>query len=586
MPEDVISVYPQPKRWRLTGGRVCVPSPLTLSGPGTDCGVLRAEPVDAGWIQSAFDSSLATEAYRLRIAQSGVELWAGAEPGLRWALMTLRQLLEACELRELEIEDWPDFAHRGFMLDISRDRVPTMASLQELVEAMSACKLNHLQLYTEHAFAYRKHEAVWLAASPLTAQELSELGRYAAAHGIALAANQNCLGHMERWLRVPGYEHLGELRSPMAIPNRGVREPSTLIPGDRHALALVRELLTELASLCPSPRIHIGCDEPFDLGFGASADRVRQLGHKAVFSEHVGQVSAICQELGKRPMFWCDPEPNEDDSLPEGLIALVWEYEGHRGFRKRLQAHAACGREVWVCPGTSNWLTTGGRTWNRRANLARAASEGQAAGAVGYLVTEWGDRGHLQQWPMTLFGMAEGAQCAWNAGAEFASEQAADAIWQAPQVGSWLARLGDVDCALSNGSRGSGTRIHNMSALGLELHFAPLHAKPIDADVAAWETVQDQLAVLEATRPSGRLEAECQHAVRLGRWAATRALARRRGLDSAAVAELQQELAAVLSSHRELWLRRSRPGGLQDSCAWLRRHLGYEARELLQLFGS
>ena len=61
------------------------------------------------------------------------------------------------------------------MLDISSDKVPTMGTLKQLVEILEKFNYNQLQLYTEHTFAYSKHEAVWKDASPMTAQE--EIGR-------------------------------------------------------------------------------------------------------------------------------------------------------------------------------------------------------------------------------------------------------------------------------------------------------------------------------------------------------------------------------------------------------------------------
>ena len=91
------------------------------------------------------------------------------------------------------------------MLDVSRDRVPTMATLRWFVDVLSALGYNELQLYVEHTFEFVGHERVWREASPLTAQEIKELARYAAVGGVELVANLNTFGHMgavvaPRWL--------------------------------------------------------------------------------------------------------------------------------------------------------------------------------------------------------------------------------------------------------------------------------------------------------------------------------------------------------------------------------------------------
>ena len=52
------------------------------------------------------------------------------------------------------------------MLDISRNRVPTMDWLKELIDVLSLLRYNELQLYTEHTFAYADHATVWKHASP------------------------------------------------------------------------------------------------------------------------------------------------------------------------------------------------------------------------------------------------------------------------------------------------------------------------------------------------------------------------------------------------------------------------------------
>ena len=46
-----------------------------------------------------------------------------------------------------------DDSFRGFMLDVSRDRVPTRSTLDFLTRVMVRCGLNHLELYGEAGFA-------------------------------------------------------------------------------------------------------------------------------------------------------------------------------------------------------------------------------------------------------------------------------------------------------------------------------------------------------------------------------------------------------------------------------------------------
>ena len=53
--------------------------------------------------------------------------------------------------------------------------MPTQAELLALVRALGRLRVNQLQLYIEHTFAFRGHEDAWKDASPLTPAEVREL---------------------------------------------------------------------------------------------------------------------------------------------------------------------------------------------------------------------------------------------------------------------------------------------------------------------------------------------------------------------------------------------------------------------------
>ena len=69
------------------------------------------------------DPALSSEGYHLAVGVDGVELAYGDDNGLRYARQTLGQLTTADGIATATIDDHPDIAVRGQMLDISRDRV-------------------------------------------------------------------------------------------------------------------------------------------------------------------------------------------------------------------------------------------------------------------------------------------------------------------------------------------------------------------------------------------------------------------------------------------------------------------------------
>ena len=170
-----------------------------------------------------------------------------------YAICTLVQILQQSHrgLPCLTISDWPDFPARGVMLDISRDKVPTMETLFDLVDMLASWKVNQLQLYTENAFAYRRHPVVWANASPMTGQEVMALDQYCRQRYVELVPNQNSFGHMQRWLVHAQYSHLGE----------GAEPNCTLCPTDPASLAFVSSLYDELLPHFSSSLFNVGCDE-------------------------------------------------------------------------------------------------------------------------------------------------------------------------------------------------------------------------------------------------------------------------------------------------------------------------------------
>src|ERR671913_1471877 len=158
MPSRLV-LLPAPRRVNLSGGHVA----------------------DTTLVTESIDPAIArSQGYRIEIAPGRVDLIGHDEAGLFYARQTLVQLRRqyAIELPIGTIEDWPDFAVRGVMLDVSRDKVPTMGTLFGIIDMLAELKVNQLQLYTEHTFAYAHHRDVWRDASPITATEVRQLDQY------------------------------------------------------------------------------------------------------------------------------------------------------------------------------------------------------------------------------------------------------------------------------------------------------------------------------------------------------------------------------------------------------------------------
>ena len=324
--------------------------------------------------------------------RSGVELVGGDDAGVFYGEATLAQLarLHGGALPAGQVRDHPDLPVRGVMLDVSRDKVPTMATLTALVDRLASLKVNQVQLYSEHTFAYRNHPEVHAAASPYDAAEISELDAFCRARHVELVPNQNCLGHMNRWLAHDRYRPLAIAPDGFVDPFGIARPPMTIEPANPGSLALVRELLAELLPLFSSRRVHVGLDEAWEL----PASRIDD------FLSWVATLRAL-PELDEREMLmWGDMVSGRPDlvaSLPRGVTVCEWGYDDWYPFDERCAVLAEAGVPFWVAPGTSSWMSILGRLTNARTTCRRAAAAALAHGGSGYLNTDWGDLGHLQQ---------------------------------------------------------------------------------------------------------------------------------------------------------------------------------------------
>ena len=247
-------------------------------------------------VELRIDPSLAlpAEGFELAIAPDGVRLLARDPRGLNWGASALVQLARqrAPELPCLRLRDWPDLPVRGYMLDVSRDRVPTMDTLAQLVDLLELLRVNQLQLYTEHTFAYRDHARVWEHASPFTADEIRTVDGWCAERGIELVPNQNGFGHMERWLKHEPYTALGELA------DTGTGPGSTLAPTAESA-AFMRGLYAELLPCFREPPgEHRPATSRSSSGAAARGCAVRNRARAACTSSTCSSWSARCKPRG------------------------------------------------------------------------------------------------------------------------------------------------------------------------------------------------------------------------------------------------------------------------------------------------
>jgi hexosaminidase len=386
------------------------------------------------------------EGYAITISRREVRIEFREAGGLGMAMATMRQLQRQYGRRLpcLKIRDWPDFARRGVMLDVSRGRVPKLETLLELAEHLADFKINEFQLYTEHTFACSKYKSVWQSWGALTGEEIRQLDARCRQLGIDLVPNQNSFGHLRYFLEHPRLKQLAEVSGPYPdYSGEFVRRPSTLAPNHPGTLPFLRGLYDELLPNFSSRFFNVGCDETWDLGRGQSKQLCATKGQGRVYLDFLEKIHREVSARGKCMMFWGDIILKHQNLITElaafgapasgtarkaragkhavleagvpNLIALNWGYEADHPFDREAALFARAKIPFYVCPGTSTWQTLIGRHDNALANLRAAASAGRKHGARGYLITDWGDGGHPQPLAVSYLPWLAGASLSWCA---------------------------------------------------------------------------------------------------------------------------------------------------------------------------
>ena len=359
-------------------------------------------------------------AYTLTIDIDGIAITGCDFEGVRNGVQTLRQLIRqnGAVLPVLQIEDAPAYRIRGYYLDATRGRVPTLAWLKQWADKLCLYKYNQLQLYIEHTFAFDDMSETWRGSSPLTPADILEFDQYCANLGIELVPSVSTFGHQYVAMRTQELRELGEFPEDADRPFSFIERMRhhTLNVADDRAFAFSTQLVDSYLQLFRTKRFNICADETFDLGKGQSKQEAQRVGVATLYATYVGKLCEHLSQQGHEPMFWGDiaiEMPEILETLPNNVTLLNWQYDPEATDEK-IQLVAKAGAKQIVCPAVWGWNALLPRIDDAWNNIARIARYGIDCGAEGMLVTDWGDFGHVNDPRMAVPGMIFGAQYAWN----------------------------------------------------------------------------------------------------------------------------------------------------------------------------
>jgi hypothetical protein len=377
--------------------------------------LLRNDAADAKTLMArsnlAFDSLMEAEGYLLVIDQHETTIIGATGAGVFYGVQTFKQLLPLPGTSRVlptgTIRDWPAMQYRGIDDDLSRGPFPTLAFQKHQIRVFASFKINIYSPYFEHTLLYPEHPLAAPPGSSLTQVEAAELVTYARQYHVTIVPEQEAFGHLHHVLKYDLYADDAE------TPHGHV-----LAPGQPGTLPLIKDWFTQIASEFPSPFIHIGADETFELGAGRTHDEVQQKGYGTVYVDFLKQIHDTLAPLNRRLLFWGDigdANPDAVAGLPKDMIAVPWSYGVSPSYDKLIEPFSKAGIETWVAPGDSNWNEVYPVAKTALWNIQGFIRDGQRLGSAGALTTVWNDDGE-GLFNMDWYGVLFGAVAAWQPG--------------------------------------------------------------------------------------------------------------------------------------------------------------------------
>ncbi|HKM29598.1 MAG TPA: family 20 glycosylhydrolase [Bacilli bacterium] len=421
-------IYPNVKKISLNQGEFLVKEKLTVffHNEKENVFTITKDFVDEKKIVSATeadiifikDTALSFEAYKIEVKEK-IYIYYQTRQGALFALQTLKQIIMQgkTKIDYLQIYDEPDIKIRGFMLDISRDKVPKVATIKAIIDKMAALKMNHFELYVEgFSFGYQSFPQFLEADGYISVAEYQDLEDYANLLGIDMVPNQNGFGHMAKWLATEEYADLAECPEGIFLWGKH-RKPNTLNPLDPRSLELIKKMYLDMLPYVKSPYFNMNFDEPFELGKGKAKEECEKNGIGNIYIDYVLKAYEIIKEYKKTPLIWGDvliKHPDLLHRLPKEMIFVDWGYDATHPFDRNLGLLKDLGIKFMAAPGTTSWSSFAGRTSDWPENIANACLAVKKHGGEGVILTDWGDFGHLQFLPISYPGLVYMGLYSWR----------------------------------------------------------------------------------------------------------------------------------------------------------------------------
>ena len=379
-------------------------------------GKILVGSLDDSKIKSALEArkveipaNLNDEGYVLFVDAKQIVVGGKTETGTFYGLQTLKQMIRGTGanafIQGAKIVDFPTMRYRAFSDDISRGLVPTVDYVKRQIRTFAMFKMNMHSLYMEHTFQSASNPLFAPEEGSFTPEELKEIVAYAKNYHVEIVPEQQTFGHLHKVIKFEKYNRLAE------VPYGDV-----ITPQEEDSYKFVADLYKEIDRIFPSKFFHIGADETFELGQGRSREEAKEKGVGKVYFQHINRVRDILKPYNRRLMMWGDialSHPDLIGEIPKEMVVMNWAYGARDSYMSRIEPFKKAGLEQFVCPSVWNFNLIFPNEENAITNIKNFVRDGQEAGAIGVMNTNWDDDGETL-FEMDWYGVGLGAAAGWE----------------------------------------------------------------------------------------------------------------------------------------------------------------------------
>ena len=289
------------------------------------------------------DDGIVDEGYHLIIKEDGITIKSKDDRGFFYAIVTLNQMLHQFgrELPVVNIEDYPRFSYRGFMLDVGRYFFP-VKDVKTFIDLCAMLKINVLHLHLTEDQGWRiqidkypllteqgsKRSHTNFNTKPhggfFTKEDIKYIVEYAHTKYIKVIPEIDMPGHMVS--AIACYKYLSCFDRKLEVATHFGVKHDILCAGKESTYEFVKDVLTEVIEMFPDGYIHLGGDEAVKFRWNLCPNCKKKMAELGVNADELqsifmNEIAEFVKQNGYKAIIWNETE--KDKYLANDVI---WDY--------------------------------------------------------------------------------------------------------------------------------------------------------------------------------------------------------------------------------------------------------------------